>query len=64
MHMEYRILTGRTTSELELEVMQFISLGWRPLGGVSVAKARTPVGASDVRHLIYAQAMTRDQSDV
>ena len=63
MHMEYRILTGRTTSELELEVMQFISLGWKPLGGLAVAKGRTPVGPTDVRHLIYAQAMTRNQSD-
>lgn len=62
--MEYRILTGRTPTELELEVTEFIALGWRPLGGLTVAKTRTAVGPTDYKHLIYAQAMTRDQSDV
>lgn len=61
--MEYRILSGRTPTELELEVADFISLGWKPLGGVAVAKARTPVGPTDHRHIIYVQAMTRNQSD-
>ncbi len=34
--MEYKIITGTSTLQLELSVNNMISKGWKPLGGVSI----------------------------
>lgn len=56
--MEYMILHRDNSADLAEEVNRAISNGWKPLGGVSVAMA--PLSEADTYHLVYVQAMIRE----
>ncbi len=50
--MEYRIITNCAPSELEAKVLEAISEGWLPLGGLAIAE-----GEEFIR---FGQAMIRE----
>ena len=55
--MEYRVISESTMKDLAKEVNDAIKEGWRPQGGVSVAKSLFPIFFPS---LLWAQAVVRD----
>lgn len=52
---EYVVVTADTAQELESNVMEMMSQGWQPMGGVAVALPEK----DDFRYVVYAQAMIK-----
>ena len=55
--MEYRVISESKMKDLVREVNDAIKEGWRPQGGVSVAKSLFPIFFPS---LLWAQAVVRD----
>jgi hypothetical protein len=54
---EYRIIKAGSEAEVARDVKNAIKEGWRPQGGVSVAKSLFPIFFPS---LLWAQAVVRD----
>ena len=52
--MEYKIVTGTTSYEVDRQVNRMQKTGWKPLGGVSVA-------THSHNMLYFAQAMVKEK---
>jgi len=61
--MEYFVIKKTDSAELVTEVNEWISKGWKPIGGVSIAfgRIRSTTGAKSwTEVLFHVQAMVKD----
>ncbi len=65
-NMDYTVIVGREAicfearKELERKVKEYISHGWKPLGGVSVSKIDSTFTYSGSKEFVFAQAMIKE----
>jgi len=54
--MEYKVINENSLTELEKEVNNHLSSGWKLKGGISVSRAKYNTGIDELK---YFQAMTK-----
>ncbi len=53
--MKYKILTNESSETLEVEVNQYLQLGWHLVGGIAINKCEN----DDWENILFAQAIIK-----
>jgi hypothetical protein len=61
---EYKVVTGNPKARFEENVMEFISQGWQPLGGLTAVALEQPVKDGKVVATFFSQAMVKYEEGI